>query len=43
MAITAGTAANTTYQAGANTEPDFVPSQVKIAGAKPPKIVIAEL
>jgi hypothetical protein len=44
MARRAGTAANSTYQAGASTEPAAVAvNQVKIAGANPPKIVMAAL
>ncbi len=40
----AGTAASATYQAGANTEPAAAAvNQLRIAGAKPPKIVIAPL
>ncbi len=38
------TAASATYHAGANTEPAAaVVNQLKIAGAKPPKMVIAAL
>src|SRR5438876_1717713 len=44
IAAIAGAAAPTTYQAGANTEPDVLwVSQVRIAGANPPKTVIAVL
>src|SRR5437879_4657172 len=44
IAAIAGAAAPTTYQAGASTEPDVLcVSQVRIAGANPPKTVMAVL